>query len=280
MDKQLILFFLLFSVLTTNAQIDKRDINLKLLKFYPADLAEAFVDKPVFGQTNQMEIIKDDTINYKVHFDKQQISSLIFDSTKITFSYHFGRLSRIDNFLNDSIIDQTRIIKILPFIWVFNDGLTHTGFRIFGKTYKMKQVSSLKTISKRKVNYKRGRVHKIKNYGWQTISQRCYFSDYQKFDYPNDTTVLQKTYDSNDSLAFETRLVFDQNGEILETELLTRKRASGWGIDVTYYTYDAKQIDKTTYDYKYDTHNNWIEKFEYFNDTIRSFEIRKIIYKD
>jgi hypothetical protein len=48
---------------------------------------------------------------------------------------------------------------------------------------------------------------------------------------------------------------------------------------VTYYSYDANQIDRFVYDYKLDEQNNWIEKKIFANDTLQGGEIRKILYK-
>jgi hypothetical protein len=145
------------------------------------------------------------------------------------FSYRFGRLSRIDNINHDTLISKTKIYKILPFIFVFNDGLFQTGFRLFGKTYKMKQVSGFKTFSKIKARYKNGRVHKIKNYWWQTIAQHCYFTEYHLFNYPNDSTVIEKVYDRNDSLAFEIKSIFDRNGNVIEAQSFTKKEHQAGG---------------------------------------------------
>jgi hypothetical protein len=280
MDRYLTIFILLFFVLTTNAQIDKKELNMKFLKFYPIDLPEFIIDKPLYGQITRIDVSKDDTINYKLHFDRNRLSLIVFDSTKMSFKYRLGRLTRVENFNQNSVTDITIIHKILPFILVFNDGLNNTGFRLFSKTYKMKQLSGIKTFSKRKAKYKNGRIFKIKNYDWQTIAQHCYLRNYQILDYPNDTTVIERVYDSNDSLAFQKCYIFDKYGNILESNSFSRKRATGWGIDVTYFAYDANQTNKLTYTYKFDEYNNWIEKNEYLNDTLQSHEIRKIIYKE
>jgi hypothetical protein len=280
MNRLLTFFLLIFSFLTTNAQIEKKVINSAFLKFYPIDIPEIFIDQPLYGQIIKVDITKDDTINYQIYFDKKRINSIVFDSIEMNLSYRFGRLSSVEHINKDSTIDKMRIIKILPFIWVFNNGLSHTGFQLFGKTYKMKQVSGLTTISKEKVKYRKGRVSLIKYYGWQTVAQHCYFMDYSVFDYPNDNTVIKRIYDSNDSLAFETRFVFDEHGNIMNSDLLSRKRASGWGIDVTYYTYDAEQISNSRYDYRFDEYGNWTERFEYLNDTLQSHEIREFFYKE
>jgi len=125
-----------------------------------------------------------------------------------------------------------------------------------GKTYKMKQLSGFKTYSKTKAKYRNGRVYVIKNYNWQPVAQRCYFTDYHIFDYSNDTIVMEKIYDRNDSLAFETKFVFDKYGNVLETRSLSRKRATGWGIDVTHYSYDANQTDRCIFNYKFDKGNS------------------------
>lgn len=280
MNRHLTIFILFFIVLTTNAQIDRKELNMKFIKFYPIDLPDLFIDRPLFGQINSIDVFKDDSINYQLHFERDRISSIVLDSTRMCFTYRFGRLSRVENLNQNSVTDVTKIHKILPFILVFNGGLNNTGFRLFGKTYKMKQLSGIKTFSKRKAKYKNGRVFKIKNFEWQTIAQHCYFRNYQILDYPNDTTVFERVYDRNDSLALEINYKFDKRGNILESNSLLRKRATGWGIDVTYYAYDANQTNRLTYTYKFDESNNWIEKNEYLNDTLQSHEIRKIIYKE
>lgn len=280
MNRLLLIFILFFSILTSNAQIKKKEMNKRFLKFYPIDFTEVFIDRPINGRIKTIEISKNDTIHFKTHFEKNRLNSVVFDNAKMSFSYRFDRLSRIDNINHDTIISKTKIYKIFPFIFAFNNGLSYTGFRLFGKTYKMKQVSGFKTFSKRKARYKNGRVHKIKNYGWQTVAQHCYFTDYQILDYPNDTTVVERNYDSNDSLASEIKFVFDKIGNILETKTLSRKRVKGWGIDITYYSYDADETYKCGYYYEFDEQKNWIVKSADVNGTLQEIETRIIKYED
>jgi hypothetical protein len=279
MNRLLIFFLLTSSILPSKAQISKNELNKYFLSFYPIDLPEMFINTPMNGQIEAIEIVKNDTMTYKTFFKNYKLSSVAIDNTKMTFSYLFGRLSSISYMNHDTLAGRTKIFKLLPFVLVFNHGLTHTGFQVFGKTYSIRQVSGWKTISKRKAIYKRGRVYQIKNYGWQTVAQRCHFIDYYLFDYPNDTTVIERIYDSNDSLAIKTKYVFDNSGNMKETNSLIRKRASGWGIDVTYYSYDANKTERFTFKYKLDGQNNWIEKYGYKNDTLQNRELRQINYK-
>jgi hypothetical protein len=278
MNRLLLILILFFSCLTIQAQADKKDINSKFIQFYPIDFPEAFIERPLYGKIATIDISKNDTINYQVQFDKKRISSIVFDSTKMNFSYRFGRLARIENLSNDFASGKTKIYKILPFVFAFKKGHNHIGFHFLGKTCKMRYISGFKTIDKRKAKYRNGRVVKIKDYQWNTIAQRCYFWHYDIIDYPNDTTVVKRSYDANDSLAFETEYIYDMYGNPMEINTLARKRQTGWGIDVTYYAYDANETYQLTYNYKFDKYHNWIEKYEYSNDTLQSKEIRKIIY--
>jgi hypothetical protein len=280
MNKLLIIFISYFSFLTAYSQIDKKEINMRFLNFYPIDLPEVFIDKPLKGQIKMIEISEYDTIKYQTNFENNKLNSVVFDSSKVAFSYRFGKLSRINYINHDTLTSKTKIYKILPFIFAFDNGLSATGFRLFGKTYKMKQLSGFKTYSKTKAKYRNGRVYVIKNYNWQPVAQRCYFTDYHIFDYSNDTIVMEKIYDRNDSLAFETKFVFDKYGNVLETRSLSRKRATGWGIDVTHYSYDANQTDRCIFNYKFDDQNNWIEKSGFVNDTLQKFKTRIITYEN
>jgi hypothetical protein len=238
------------------------------------------LDSELTGNIESIETKTNDTINFKILFKKDNVSQLIFDSTSINFQYRFGRVSKIENLKNDRVIDQTRIIRIFPYVWIFNNGLNYILVKGFVNMNKIKFISGLTTFSKTKIRYNKGRVKKIKNYGWQTVAQDCHYFGYNTFNYVNDTTVIERAFDRNDSLAIEDTYTFDNNGNILNIKSQIRKRAIGWGIDATFYAYDGNSIKTRNFNYKFDKYGNWIEKVEYSDNILQNKTLRKINYKN
>ncbi len=282
MRKGLILFILILISSIAYSQTFNEIINSYFIKYqlYPISLPDLFVEPGLIGDIESIEQTTNDTTHFQVLFDNSKICAVIFDSTRINLSYRFGYLSKIIYFKHDSIIDQTKIKNFLPFICIHNKSQEYSAFKTFGKIKEIKSSSGFTIYDKTKFNYKKGRVYKIKNYNWRTISQKCYYSGYTTYDYTNDTIVIEKLFDSNDSLAFMNTNVFDSKGNILNVKSLIKKRATGWGIDVRYYSYDATESQNRTFDYKFDSKGNWIEKMEYLDNKLKNKTIRKIIYKN
>ena len=253
--------------------------NLKY-RLYPISIVDFFIDSPIGKEIETIKVNQNDSISYELRFSKNKLSMIVFDSTSMTIKYRFGKISKISNFKNDSIKGKTRFIRLLPFSWIFNDGLQYTSVSGFNGIVKHKTLSGLRTFTKTKINYKKGKVSKSKHFDWQTIAQRCYYSGFAKYQYPNDSTVIVNTYDRNDSLAVVQTNIFDNNSNILKASSLMKKRATGWGIDVTYYAYDGNAMETHIYDYQFDDRNNWTERGEFVNDTIRNKIIREIEYKE
>lgn len=253
--------------------------NLKY-RLYPISFVDFFIDSQIDKKIESIKVNQNDSINYELRFIKNKLSMIVFDSTSVTIKYRFGKVAKIRYFKNDSINGKTKFVRLFPFTWIFNDGLQQTSVSGFNGTIKHKSLSGLKTFTKTKIHYKKGKVSKTKHYDWQTISQRCYYNGYAKYQYPNDSTVIVKAYDRNDSLAIVETNIFDKKANILKVSSLKKKRAKGWGIDITYYAYDGNERDTHIFDYKFDARNNWIERTEYVNDTIRNKTLRLIKYKE
>lgn len=290
MYKILILSILIFSIQIAKSQPSDKMINSYFLKYqlYPISTPDIFVDPNVNGDIESIDMTTNDTINVKIHFVKNKVSALIFDSTKMNLSYRFGHLVTIINFKQDSIVEQTIIKRLFPFIRMryiglkpatFND-LKYTAIKGFNKINKIKYSSGFTTYDKIKIKYRKGRVHKVKNYNWGTVSQKCRYTGYTIYNYLNDTTVIQKVFDSNDSLAFMNTNVFDSKGNILYYKSLIKKRVTGWGIDASYYAYDGTEIQSGDFGYKFDNKGNWIEKKEYEDNKLKDRIIRIIKYKN
>jgi hypothetical protein len=239
-----------------------------------------FIDSQIDKEIRFIKVNQNDSINYELRFTKNKLSMIVFDSTSMIIKYRFGKISKISNFKNDSITGKTKFVRLLPFTWIFNDGLQYTSVSGFNGIVKLKSFTGLQTFTKTKICYKKGKVFRTKHYDWQTIAQKCYYNGYSKYQYPNDSIVIVKSYDRNDSLAIVQTNIFDSQANILKVSSLIKKRATGWGIDVTYYAYDGNETETHIFDYQFDDRNNWIERIEYVNDTIRNKTIREIEYKE
>jgi hypothetical protein len=276
----------LFSILIILSQIIKSQPPDKILNCYflryqllPLSYSELFVESQLSGDIESIRLNVNDTNNFLIQFKKNRIHNINSDSTRAILSYRFDRLSKITLLYNDSIIDRTRFIRVFPFIWILNDGLSNSAYKGFGNINSIKSYNGLTTFTKSKFRYRNGRVHKSKIFGWQPVSQKCYYFGYDLFDYTNDTTVVERSFDSNDSLACTTTFHFDNFGNIKKIESLTKKRVKGWGIDVTYYSYDANIPEATIFKYEFDKYGNWISQKEIKNDTLQNHIIRHIKYK-
>lgn len=243
-------------------------------------IVDFFIDSQIDKEIESIKVNQNDSINFELRFPKNKLSMTVFDSTSMTLKYRFGKVSKIRYFKNDSINGKTKIVKLFPFAWTFNDGLQYTSLSGFNGVTKLKTLSGLQTFTKTKIRYKKGKVFKTKYYNWKTVAQRCYYNGYAKYQYPNDTTVIVKAFDRNDSLAMEQINIFDNKANILKVSSLIKKRAKGWGIDVTYYAYDGNETETHIFDYKFDDRDNWITRIEYVSDTIRNKTIREIEYKE
>jgi|GEM_PF-3187587 len=282
MRKILTLSFLIFVIHTSIAQPSEKIINRYLLKYQllPLSSSDTFIEPPLFGEIESIETTTNDTIRYQTIFKNNRLKSVISTNTKSNYSYRFGRLSGIEFCSNDSIIAKTRKVGIFAFAWIFNHGLKYSISYGLGNIKKIKSLTGMTTFSKTKIKYKKGRVQKTKNYGWQTVAQKCYYFGYNTYTYENETKVVEKVFDANDSLAFNKTYLFDSKGNILNIKTLIKKRAKGWGIDVTYYAYDGNIIETRKFDYKFDDKGNWLEKTEYLDDKLKNTTIRKIRYKN
>ncbi|MFO7969387.1 MAG: hypothetical protein R6U15_04675 [Candidatus Izemoplasmatales bacterium] len=249
-------------------------------RLYPSSIVDFFIESQIENDIESIKVNQNDSINYELRFTKNKLNMIVFDSTRMTFKYCFGKVSKIQNFKNDSINGKTKFVRLFPFTWIFNNGLQYTSVSGFNGIVKHKSLTGLQTFTKTKISYKKGIVSKTKHFDWQTVAQRCYYSGYEEYQYPNDTTVIIKSYDRNDSLALIQTNVFDNKSNILKVSSLKKKRATGWGIDVTYYSYDGNETETHIFDYKFDDRNNWIERIEYVNDTIKNKTIRLIKYKN
>ena len=249
-------------------------------RLYPISIVDFFIVSQIDEEIETIKVNQNDSISYELRFTKNKLSMIVFDSTSMIFNYRFGKISKVSNYKNDLKIGKTRYVRLFPFTWIFNDGLQHTSVSGINGIIKHKSLTGLRTFTKTKIQYKNGKVFSTKHYDWQTIAQKCYYSGYAKYQYPNDSTVIVKLYDRNDSLAIVQTNIFDNQANILKINSLTKKRATGWGIDVTYYAYDGNETKTHTFDYQFDDKNNWIEKIEYVNDTIQNKTIREIKYKE
>lgn len=279
--------FLIICILTLFSQILLSQTNNDLIngynlkyRLYPISIVDFFIDSQIDKDIESIKVNQNDSISYELRFKKNELDMIVFDSTSMSLKYRLGRLSKIKYFKNNSSNGNTKFVKLFPFTWIFNNGLHFVTVSGFNGIIKFKSLTGLQTFTKTKIRYKKGKVSKTKIYGWKTIGQRCYYHGYERYKYPNDTTVIIKTYDSNDSLAVIQTNIFDSNANILKVNSLIKKRATGWGIDVTYYAYDGNESETHIFDYQFDDRNNWIEKIEYVNDTIRNKTIRKIDYKE
>lgn len=246
---------------------------------YPFSTVDLLIDPNYNGEIENIIITVDDTIHYQVFISKRNVSSIIFDSTNLNLSYCFGKISEIEFYNNDNKISQTKFVRIFPFIWIFNDGLQYTVYKGFGNINRIKSLSSLTTMGKTKITYKNGLVTRTKDYVWQTVAQKCYYWGYSTFDYINDTTIVENIYDRNDSLAIRRTHTFDKSGNILKIQSLIMKVATGFGIDVTYYSYNGNAIETRNFIYKFDDQGNWVEMVEYLGDKIQRKTVRIINYK-
>ncbi|NVO10777.1 MAG: hypothetical protein HXX16_12495 [Bacteroidales bacterium] len=282
MRKIFLLPTFVFAILFSKAQPTEKIINDYLLKYqlYPLNLPEILSEPPILGEVENIEITTNDTITYQINLKGKRLKFSSHSNSQSNFFYRFGKLSKIEYVRNDSIIDRVRKIGIFPFAWIFNHGLKYTVSYGFGNIKKIKSLTGLTTFSKTKIKYKNGRVKKTKNYGWQTVAQKCNYFGYNTYTYENETKVVEKVFDANDSLAFNRTYLFDNKGNILSIETLIKKKAKGWGIDVTYYAYDGNTIETRKFDYKFDDRGNWLEKTEYLDDKVKNRTIRKIRYKN
>lgn len=282
MKRLLIICILFLSTQILFSQPNKDLINGYFLKYglYPTSIVDFFIDSQIDNDIESIKVNHNDSINYELRFIKNRLNMIVFDSTKMTFKYRFGKVTKIQNFKNDSINGKTKFVRFFPFAWIFSDGLQYTSVRGFNGIVKHKSLTGLQTFTKTKISYKKGTVSKTKHYDWQTVAQSCYYNGYAKYHYLNDTTVIVETYDRNDSLAIVQTNIYDINANLLKASSLIKRRATGWGIDVTYYAYDGNDMENHIFDYKFDNRNNWIERVEYVNDTIKNKTIREIKYKE
>lgn len=282
--KQLSYILISLSLLFWSSQIlsaqNKKQINHYFLKYdlSPFDAATYYLDSELNENVQSIEYVINDTINVQLNLRKNKITSLESDSTRLNLQYRFGRVVKMQTLINDKNTKQTKLIHIFPFVFFYDNGIHNIACKWLGKITKVKSLSGCTTMFKTKMRYRWGKIYKVKHYGWRTVAQKCHYDGYTTYKYEKDNVVIANHYDSNDSLAFHTKYFFDNQGNILRIESLTRKRVSGWGIDATFYAYDSNQVDICQYNYIFDEKNNWIVKKESVNDTLINHTVRKINY--
>jgi len=278
---------LFFCVLLLSTQVLFSQSNNDLIKgfflkyrLYPTSIVDFFIDSQIDKEIKTIKVTQNDSINYELRFTNNKLSMVIFDSTSMSIEYRLGKITKIRYFKNDSLKGKTKFARLFPFEWILNDGLQNISISGLNGIVKFKCLTGLQTSMQTKIRYKKGRISRTKHYDWWTVSQKCYYSGYAKYQYPNDSTVIVKSYDQNDSLAIEQTSVFDCKANILKTSSLIKKRATGWGIDITYYAYDGNETEVHIFDYQFDDRKNWTERIEYVDDTIRNKTIRMIEYNN
>jgi hypothetical protein len=263
------------------SQPNKELINSYFLKnrLYPLSFVDFFINSNIDENIKSIKVNQNDSIYYELIFTKNRLSDIISDNTDISIKYRFGVISKIKYSKQDSIFNKTKFVKLFPFTLVFNNGLKYSSLSGFSGIKKYRSLTGFQTFSKTKIKYKKGRVHKTIQYDWHTSAQKCYFWGYSNYQYINDTTVIAEIFDNNDSLATKKTYIFDNNGNILKESSLIKKKATGWGIGVTYYAYDGNKTETKRFDYVFDDRNNWIERIEYVNDIIHNKTTREIVYE-
>jgi hypothetical protein len=280
MKKILILLPLVLLFQATESQPSKRVLNNYFLKYATGVVSfpDLFIEPKLFGSIDSVQIIINDTTTFRVDFKKNKVSTVKSDSSKISFGYRLGRIANVQLESNDSIFSKFRIIHLFPFILVSNDGLQTIIYKGFGEINKTTNLSGFKTMAKTKMRYCFGKIKKIKNYGWNTVGQKCHYSGYSKFQYLTDTTIIENYFVRDDSVAVQTKYIFDTKGNILSINKLIKQRVIGWGIDATFYAYNGNKVESIKYDYVFDNNHNWIEKREFKNGPLQNRTTRKIFY--
>jgi hypothetical protein len=238
--------------------------------YVPIITPELFIDGPIHGDIDSMEITMNDTLIIRISYRGNNVCTLTSDSIRLNYRYRFGRIIQAGN---------TKIIRLFPFIFAFNNGLQAIYYKGFGKINNAKHVSGLKTMDKTKMRYSFGKLKRTKIYNWNTIAQKCYYKGYSKFSYPNDSSIIERHFEKDDSLANETTYIFDKLGNIKNINALVKKRYIGWGIDVTYYAYNGNEAINTRFEYSFDNYNNWIERRKYNKENLQEKMTRKFYYK-
>lgn len=238
---------------------------------YPFISPEFFIDGPIHGDIDSMEIAINDTLKIKISYKGNKVTNIISDSLRLDYKYRLGRVILAGN---------TKIVRIFPFIFAFNHGLQAIYYKGFGKINNAKLVSGLKTMDKTKMRYIFGKLKRTKIYNWNTVAQNCRYVGLNNFYYPNDSIVIKKYFEKTDSVAVETTYVFDKLGNIKEINDLIKKRYVGWGIDVTYYAYNGNELNNAVFSYVLDNYKNWTTRLKYNNGNLQEKVIRKIYYKN
>jgi hypothetical protein len=280
MKKILILLPLALLFRVTESQPSKKVLNNYFLKYSSGVVSfpDLFIEPKLFGPIDSVEIIINDTTSFRVDFKKNKIASVKSDRSKINFGYKLGRIANVQLESNDSIFSRFRITHLFPFILISNNGIQTVIYKGFGEINKMTNLSGFKTMSKTKMRYCFGKIKKIKNYGWNTVGQKCHYSGYSKFQYLTDTTINENYFVKNDSIALQTKYTFDSKGNILSINKLIKQRVIGWGIDATFYAYNGNKVESTKFDYVFDNNHNWLQKREFLNGILQNKTIRKIFY--
>jgi hypothetical protein len=281
MYKSSCLLILLLINIVSYAQPSAQVLNSYFLKYklYPISTADFILVPNYKGEIENIETTVDDTIHYNVFMSKNNVSSVIYDTTRLNLSYCFGKISKMGFYSNENKINQTKFVKIFPFMLIFNGGLQYTVYKGFGNINKIRSLSGLKTICKTKITYRDHSVTGTKDYCWQTVAQKCYYCGYSNFKYINDTTVIENIYDRNDSLAIRRTHTFDKSGNILKIQSLIKKEVTGYGIDITFYSYTGNTTETRSFVYKFDYQGNWVERLEYLDDKYQSKTVRIINYR-
>ncbi|MBR1625696.1 MAG: hypothetical protein IJ681_00960 [Bacteroidales bacterium] len=171
-------------------------------------------------------------------------------------------------FKDNSLLDSTYYVKdnkgnILEFYHLFPDGRLR--YKI-DYTYNRKNKVIEKKVfdhenllySVTKYIYKHGNLIADSNYGRNNELQ--YFSIYS-YD-KNDRLILQQIHNADSSVNTTGTYGYNENDDII------------------YQTTEVPNEPKMTYrhTYKYDNHNNWIERITYINDSAAYITVRQIEY--
>ena len=110
------------------------------------------------------------------------------------------------------------------------------------------------------------------------------------YQYPNDKTVIIKSGYINDSSYIEIKKIYDQNNVLVEESvtpigsdrfrIVNQKRDKFGNLkSLLHLNEQGDTIRFWTYQYLYDSKNNWIQKISYLDDKALNFIKREIKYK-
>ena len=110
-----VLFIILLLSLTQllSSQSDKDYVNGYFLKYwlYPVKFVEFFIDSQMQNGIKSVIINENDTITRELRFVKNKLSSIIIDSTRITFTNRFGKVSKIQYFKTNFNNGKTKFVR-------------------------------------------------------------------------------------------------------------------------------------------------------------------------